>query len=193
MVAKLLFKYGTMGSGKSLELIKTKNNYDIQNKNCIVLTSSMDTRSGERLVRTRLGHVANAEYINDDTYDDIANLHENEPVDCVLVDEAQFLTEEDVYMLSEIVDNLDIPVICFGLKTDFSTGLFTGSDALFRFADSVEELVTECFNCKRKSVMNARLVNGLAIYSGEQIQIGDAEYLPLCRHCYKHFNDGKVD
>lgn len=191
MSAKLIYKYGTMGSGKSMELIKTKYNYDIQGKHCVVLTSSLDTRSGLNEVKSRNGQTTAANYITDNTFDEILNLHVNDPINCILVDESQFLSEDDVFTLSEIVDNFDIPVICFGLKTDFVTGLFTGSDALLRYADEVQEMVTECFNCSRKSILNLRLVNGLAVYTGEQIEIGDSEYLPVCRYCYKHFNEIK--
>lgn len=188
MTAKLIFKYGTMGSGKSMELIKTKYNYDIQGKHCHVLTSVTDTRSGKNKVRSRNGQEVTAEYITEDLYEDVLNIHMNDSINCILVDEAQFLTEEQVYILAEIVDDLDIPVICFGLKTDFLTGLFSGSDALFRYADDIEELVTECFKCSRKSNMNIRISGGKAVYTGSQIQVGDSEYLPVCRKCYKTFN-----
>lgn len=188
-MAKLSFRFGTMGSGKSLELIKIKTNYDIQGKNCIILTSSLDTRSGLSEVSSRNGQKEKAIYIDEDTYFDIANMKENEPIHCILVDEAQFLTKEDVLMLGDVVDDLGIPVICFGLRTDFSGNLFDGSKALIEYADDIQELVTECFNCDKKSILNLRLVNGRAVYTGEQIQIGDSEYLPLCRYCFKHFNE----
>lgn len=177
-----------MGSGKSLELLKTKTNYDIQGKNCIILTSTLDNRSGLGVVASRNGQKENAIIIDEDTYYDIANMKENEVINCILVDEAQFLTKEDVIMLSEVVDDFDIPVICFGLRTDFAGNLFEGSKALLEYADNIQELVTECFNCDKKSIFNIRLVNGRAVYTGEQIQIGDSEYLPVCRYCFKHYN-----
>lgn len=191
-MAQLYFKYGTMSSGKSLDLITTAYNYEKQNKRILVFTSSIDTRSGFKKIKSRTGHSWDANYIPSDTldfYNMIKHEHEKEKIYCILVDESQFLNKEQIVMLSKIVDDLNIPVICWGLKNDFQNNLFEGTATLLAYADKIESLKTICFVCDRKATMNLRLNNGKAVYHGEQIMVGDEEYIPVCRNCYNHYND----
>lgn len=191
-MAQLYFKYGTMSSGKSLDLITTAYNYEKQNKRILVFTSSIDTRSGFKKIKSRTGHSWDANYIPLDTldfYNMIRHEHKKEKIYCILVDEAQFLNKEQIVMLSKIVDDLNIPVICWGLKNDFQNNLFEGTATLLAYADKIESLKTICFVCDRKATMNLRLNNGKAVYHGEQIMVGDEEYIPVCRNCYNHYND----
>lgn len=187
-MARLYFKYGTMASGKSAALIGIAKNYEIQGKRVIIISSAMDNRFGEGVVASRNGLKAEALLV-DRERDIFALVNSREPgkLHCVLVDEAQFLTREQVLQLTGIVDELDLPVIAFGLKNDFQNELFEGSKALILYADRLDELKTVCWFCNRKATMNLRLCDGKPVYDGEQIQVGGSEsYLPVCRRCYKH-------
>ncbi len=186
-MAKLYFKYGAMNSGKSIEIIKVAHNYEEQNKPVKIFTSIVDNRSGQGKVASRAGFEREATPI-----DDQMNVFElvkasQEELFCILIDEAQFLNKEHVLQLTHIVDDLNIPVMCFGLKNDFSNELFEGSKYLLLYADKIEEIKTICWFCHRKASMNLRIANGKPVYQGEQIQIGGNEsYLPVCRKCYFH-------
>lgn len=193
-MAQLYFKHGTMSSGKSVDLIITAYNYENQNKGILVYTSSLDTRSGYKLIESRTGHSWKANYVPSnakDLYDDIKGQVSSKKIYCVLVDEAQFLNKEQIITLANIVDDFDIPVICYGLKNDFQNNLFEGSATLLAYADKIEPLKTICYVCNRKATMNLRLNNGKAIYHGEQIMVGDEEYIPVCRKCYTNYNSFK--
>lgn len=185
-MAQLFFKYGAMNAGKSIDLLKTAHNYEEQGKNVVILTSALDTRAEVGKVSSRIGLEANA--IPIDSYSHPAGLiGNNKPgkINCVLIDEAQFLTEEQVIEIADIiVDAWNIPVICFGLKTDFQGKLFEGSKALFENADKLEEIKTVCQYCDKKATFNLRTVNGKPEYTGNQIQIGDQEYISVCRKHY---------
>lgn len=187
-MAKLYFKYGTMASGKSAALIGIAKNYEIQGKRVIIISSALDNRFGEGVVASRNGLKAEALLV--DRQSDIltlVNCRKPETLHCVLVDEAQFLTREQVFQLTRIVDELEIPVIAFGLKNDSRNELFEGSQALILYADRLDELKTVCWFCDRKATMNLRLCDGKPVYDGEQIQVGGSEsYLPVCRSCYRH-------
>lgn len=189
-MAQLFFKYGTMNSSKSANLLMTAHNYESQGKNVIIMTSALDTRAGNAKVESRVGLTADAMSImpQDNVYELYADYMEMSGYDprdiaCVLIDEAQFLTQEQVEQIAYgIVDGEEIPVICYGLKTDFQGHLFNGSKALFELADKLEEIKTVCQFCNKKATMNLRTVNGMPVYDGEQVQIGDQEYLSVCRH-----------
>ena len=184
-MAQLFFKYGAMNSGKSIEILKVAHNYEEQNKPVVLMTSGLDTRSGVGNVASRIGLERTAIPIFDETdvYETIANLEEK-PY-CVLIDEAQFLKKHHVLAFTRVVDELNIPVMAFGLKNDFRNELFEGSQYLLLYADKIEEVKTVCWFCNKKATMNLRIIDGKPNYSGKQIQIGDNQnYLPVCRKCY---------
>jgi len=190
-MAQLFFKYGTMNSGKSFEIIKVAHNYEEQNKPVLIFKPAIDTRSGHDRVGTRAGLTRRAIPVHDD--DDLFERVKKElasspgkRIYCVLVDEAQFLRKHHVWELTRIVDELDIPVMAFGLKNDFRNQLFEGSRELLIHADKIEEIKTICWYCDRKATMVIRYQDGKPVNEGEQIMIGgNEEYKPVCRRCYK--------
>ncbi len=191
-MAKLYFKYGAMNSGKSIEIIKVAHNYEEQKKPVRLYTSAVDHRSGVGYIASRTGFERQAEIIYDDTdlFEDIASVKEK--LYCILIDEAQFLNKVHILQLARVVDELDIPVMAFGLKNDFSNQLFEGSEYLLLYADKIEEIKTICWFCHKKAIMNLRFADGKPVYRGEQIQIGGNEsYIPVCRKCYK--NPGTIE
>ena len=171
--------------GKSIELLKVAYNYNERGHNVILITSSLDDRYGKDKITTRVGISKEAIAVtkNENLYD-IVMKNMNEGVACVLVDEAQFLTKSQVDELADVVDYLNIPVICYGLRTDFITNSFEGSKRLFEIADNIEEIKTVC-ECLSKATVNARFVDGVITTEGEQVVIGTNEYKSLCRKCYK--------
>jgi len=180
-----------MNAGKSLELIKVAYNYEERGKNVWVLTSAVDDRYGAGQVTSRLGVSRDAVMINDET--NILKLFMEadtyKRIDCVLVDECQFLKKHHVQELVEIVDSFDTPVLAYGLKNDFRNELFEGSYYMLVYADKIEEIKTICW-CGRKATMVARVVDGKFVKSGEQIVVGGNDmYVSLCR---KHYNDGRL-
>ncbi|BFT75440.1 MULTISPECIES: thymidine kinase [Paenibacillus] len=182
-MAKLYFRYGTMNSGKSIEVLRVAHNYEEQGKKALLLTSVVDDRFGVGKVVSRIGMQKNA-IVVDDTLD-MVELAQVESPNCILVDEAQFLTKGQVAQLITIVDDLNIPVIAYGLRADFMGQLFEGSMALIAAADTIEEIKTVCWYCDKKAIMNMRCKDGEPIFHGEQIQIGGNEsYVPVCRKCY---------
>ena len=183
-MAKLFFKYGTMKSGKSMHLLMTAHNYESQGKKVLIYTSRLDDGWGTSKVRSRVGIQKDARIVKHNILEEVAN---EGNVNCVLVDESQFLSIEDVLNLTEIVDILNIPVICYGLKNDFQNELFEGSQSLLEYADDIELIKTVC-ECGKKATMNLRFKNGEPTYSGTQILTGDNEYKPVCR---KHYNNYK--
>lgn len=189
-MAKLYFKYSSMGAGKSLDLLKTNYNYEERGKNVIRLTSSRDDRYGENIITSRVGISKSAIGITDEMniFDFITN-YENS-IDCILVDEVQFFKKHHIYELSDIVDILNIPVICYGIRSDFQTEPFEGSLYLLTIADEIEELKTLCSKCNKKAILNIRYkINNdtiKIITEGDQVEIGGNDnYMPLCRKCYK--------
>jgi thymidine kinase len=177
-----------MGAGKTLDLLKVAYNYEERGKNVLLLTSSFDNRHGLGKITSRTGLNRDAQIISntENIFDIVKNTNN---IDCVLIDEAQFLTKKHVMELTDVVDGLDIPVICYGLRSDFILNPFEGSSYLMAIADSIEEIRTICW-CGKKANINARISNGEIIREGEQIQIGGNEsYISLCR---KHFKDGKI-
>ena len=190
-MAQLFYTHGTMNSGKSIEVLKVVHNYEEQNKRVILLTSGLDDRTRVGEVSSRIGIRKDAGCIYKDT--DIfqyirgieSQVTDGRQLYAIVVDECQFLTLEQVRQLSRIVDELKVPVLCYGLKNDFMNQLFEGSRALLIYADKITEIKTVCKYCNRKATMNLRLHNGVPVYEGEQIQIGGNEsYQAVCRSCY---------
>ncbi|MFD0695524.1 thymidine kinase [Paenibacillus sp. GCM10027628] len=182
-MAKLYFRYGTMNSGKSIEVLRVAHNYEEQGKKVLLLTPVVDDRYGVGQVASRIGMQKNALVVDDQL--DMIELARAEQPNCILVDEAQFLNKLQVAQLIDIVDDLNIPVIAYGLRADFMGELFEGSTALIAVADTIEEIKTVCWYCDKKAIMNMRCKDGEPIFHGEQIQIGGNEsYVPVCRKCY---------
>jgi thymidine kinase len=190
-VAQLYYRYSTMNAGKSIELIKVAYNYEERGKKVLALTPSVDDRYGVGVISSRIGITREAFAISDDT--NILELFmresKKENIDCVLVDECQFLKKHHVQELVEIVDSCDVPVLAYGLKNDFKNELFEGSYYMLVYADKIEEIKTICW-CGRKATMVARIVDGRFVKTGEQIVVGGNDmYISLCR---KHYNDGRL-
>lgn len=181
-----------MNAGKSIELIKVAYNYEERGKRVLVLTPSVDDRHGVGVIASRIGVTREAIAVNDETNILELFMKENKksPVDCVLVDECQFLKKHHVQELVEIVDSCDTPVLAYGLKNDFKNELFEGSYYMLVYADKIEEIKTICW-CGRKATMVARIVDGKFVKTGEQIVVGGNDmYISLCR---KHYNDGRLE
>ena len=190
-MAQLFFKYSTMNAGKSIELIKVAYNYEERGKRVFCLTPKVDSRYGEGVIASRVGLQRTAVAISGDM--DILEVfmreNEKQPIDCVLVDEGQFLKKHHVEELVEIVDSLNVPVMVYGLKNDFKNELFEGSYYLLVYADKIEEIKTICW-CGRKATMVARVEDGKLVKEGKQIIVGGNNmYVSLCR---KHYNDGRI-
>lgn len=186
-MAQLFFKYGAMNSGKTIEILKVAHNYEEQNKPVLIFTSALDDRDKIGYVASRIGIKREAIplYPETDMYERVLN--EEQTPYCILVDESQFLLKEHVLQMAKIVDDLNIPVMAFGLKNDFTNTLFEGSKYLLLYADKIEEIKTICWYCGKKAIMNLRMSDGNPVYEGEQIQIGGNEsYFPVCRHHYFH-------
>jgi thymidine kinase len=184
-MAKLYFRYSTMGAGKSLDLLKTAYNYEERDKYILLLTSSLDNRHGKNKITSRLGIDRDAIPFTKDT--NIFNLVSDSSfgLNCVLIDEGQFLTKDQVWQLTDIVDDLDCDVIVYGLRSDFKGEPFEGSIYLMTLADEIEELKMVC-KYGEKTSMNMRLYNDKPIFDGNQVQIGGNEsYLPVCRKYFK--------
>ncbi|WP_020006536.1 thymidine kinase [Salinicoccus albus] len=184
-MAKLYYRYGTMQSNKSNQIITTHHQYTTQGKKCLAYSTPVDSRSGYKKIKSRIGLELLCEYMHEGVYEEVETIHEVTRVHAVVVDEAQFLSKTEVHRLSDIADYLDIPVICFGLKTDFRNELFEGSKTLLELSDAIDELKTICQYCNKKATLNLRMMDGQPVNVGETIQIGDEEYVPVCRKCYK--------
>lgn len=187
-MAKLYFYYSTMNAGKSTTLLQSSYNYQERGMHTLVYTAAIDDRFGVGRITSRIGISQDAHlfYKHTHLFDEIQAHHNKQKLSCILIDEAQFLTKEQVYQLSEVVDQLNIPVLCYGLRTDFQAELFEGSHYLLAWADQLEELKTIC-ECGRKANFVLRLnENGEVIKEGEQIQIGGNDrYLSVCRIHHK--------
>ena len=187
-MANLYFYYSTMNAGKSTTLLQSSYNYRERDMNTLVYTAAIDDRFGVGKVTSRIGISQDAFLFRSETnlFDEINEHIKKEKVHCVLVDEAQFLSKQQVYQLSDVVDKFKIPVLCYGLRTDFQAELFEGSKYLLAWADQLEELKTICY-CGRKANFVLRLNDqGEVIKEGAQIQIGGNDsYLSVCRLHYK--------
>ncbi|TMQ72732.1 MAG: thymidine kinase [Candidatus Eisenbacteria bacterium] len=182
-MAKLYFRHGTVGSAKTLNLLAVAHNYRQQEKRVLLMKPSLDTRFGEATIRSRAGLDCEADLLLhpdsrlDD--DDFRGLH------CALVDEAQFVSSAVIDQLRRITLELEVPIICYGLRADFRGQLFEGSRRLFEMADSIEEVKTTCAFCTRKAIMNLKHANGVATVEGPSIDLGAEEkYFPACYRCY---------
>jgi len=172
-----------MNAGKSTEILKIAHNYEEQHKSVLLFTPSIDDRYGKGKITSRMGFQRDA-YIIDPKMDMYAIAQEKNP-DCVLVDEGQFLSREQVVVLTHIVDRLNIPVIVYGLKNDFRNRLLPGSEALLLFADKIEEIKAVCWHCHKKATMLIKYKDGQPVADGAQIEIGGNDtYIYVCRKCY---------
>ena len=185
-MAKLYFYYSTMNAGKSTSLLQSSHNYRERGMRTLVYTAQFDQRGGGR-VHSRIGLSSEARHFaaGSDLYEEIAGEHSRQAISCVLLDEAQFLQPQQVEQLAAVVDRLSIPVLCYGLRTDFRGELFPGSARLLALADDLAELKTIC-HCGRKATMVVRVgTDGAVERDGEQVEIGGNErYLSLCRRHY---------
>ncbi len=189
-MAQLYFRYSTMNAGKSIELIKVAYNYEERGKRVLTLVPSADNRYGTGVITSRIGIQRQAIMVSQDSniLEIFMREREKDDIDCVLIDESQFLKKHHVQELVEIVDSFNVPVLAYGLKNDFRNEMFEGSYYLLIYADKIEEIKTICW-CGRKATMIARIVNGEFVKKGEQVVIGGNDmYVSLCR---KHYNDGR--
>ena len=182
-MAKLYFRYGSVGSAKTLNLLAVAHAYTQQKKTVIVIKPSLDTRFGKDSVTSRAGLTRDADLLVGPTselpHDKLRG------VNCILVDEAQFLSAYVVEQLRQVATKLNVPVICYGLRGDFRTHLFAGSQRLMELADEITEVKTTCVFCDRKAVFNLKLVNDKPTRSGPVVDLGSEEkYLPTCAKCY---------
>ncbi len=186
-MAKLYFRYGAMGSSKTANAIMVKYNYYERGKRALLIKPAVDVRDGKYTIQSRCG-LKDECVLMDDLDVDAVKRHE---YDCLIVDEAQFLTHAQVELLTEIVDDYDVPVICYGLRADFQGNFFEGSHYLLAMADTIEEIKTICW-CGRKATCNARLDgHGHVTKVGEQVVLGANDtYISLCRRHWKQGDPG---
>lgn len=197
-MAKLYFRYGAVGSAKTLNLVAVAHNYRQQGKRVVLIKPAFDDRFGERLIKSRSGLAVEADILlGAETRLDPEQFR---GASCIIVDEAQFLSPAIIEQLRELTLTLNVPVICYGLRADFRTSLFEGSKRLLELADAIEEVKSTCAFCNKKATMNLKHVNGIATIEGASIELGGEErFLPACFGCYqdavksralvsKHFN-----
>ena len=195
-MSKLYFRYGAMNSGKSTHLMQVAHNYEERGMRVILIKPSTDKKGGDKLV-SRLGVERKVDILFEkkmDIYEEIKKWQEVKfKIDCILVDEVQFMTKEQVDQLFKIAVVLDIPVICYGLRTDFMMEGFEGSTRLLLLAHSIEEMKTIC-KCGRKAILNGRKINDEFVFEGEQVaidNIDNVQYESLCGHCYFKYKNNK--
>ena len=192
-MAKLYFHYSSMNAGKSTALLQADHNYFERGMNALLFTARLDDREGVGVISSRIGIKKGA--LTFENGDNLFNIVESEKnrsgLDCVLIDEAQFLSKEQVQQLTRVVDKLEIPVLTYGIRTDFMGEVFEGSKFLMGWADEIKEIKTVC-HCGKKATMNARVSkDGKMETAGEQIEIGGNErYISLCRNCFYESNTG---
>jgi len=184
-VAKLYFRYGTMDSAKSMNLLAVAHNYRKQGKRVVLMKPRLDTRFGAEKISSRSGLEATADLMTDE--DTVLDPRDFAGLDCILVDEAQFLPPSVIDDLRRITVDPGVPVICYGLRTDFKTKLFPGAQRLMELADGIEEVKVTCQYCQKKAICNLRFVNGAPTVEGPQIQLGAEEsYAPVC---WAHYDE----
>ena len=187
-MAKLYFYYSAMNAGKTTTLLQSSHNYAERGMTTLLLKPLIDDREGLNVIRSRVGLEAEAKNFekDDNLLQKIEGQNKTKSLNCVLVDEAQFLTRDQVIQLGNVVDRLEIPVLCYGLRTDFLGELFEGSRSLLAWADELREIKTVC-HCGKKAIMTVRLnEEGKPLQAGEQIQIGGNEsYVSMCRRHFK--------
>ena len=188
-MAKLHFRYGPMGSSKTAQVLMTRFNYLERGRSVLLMKPGTDTRDGVTTIKSRIGLSAEAIVIN--TIDDIAVQMAKHHADVIIVDEAQFLNREQVIQLRDIVSKYDIPVMCYGLRTDFQGLLFEGSKALFELADEIQEIPSIC-DCGGKAIINARFdEHGRIVTDGDVVDLGGNEkYKAVCWCCYQKLKRG---
>ncbi|MGC6530245.1 MAG: thymidine kinase [Candidatus Puniceispirillaceae bacterium] len=183
-MAKLYFSYSAMNAGKTTILLQASHNYGERGMHTLLLTAQLDDRAGTGVIASRIGLEASAQTFRSDTdlFDLIQSEHEKDALSCVLIDEAQFLSTPQVWQLAKVADHLNIPVMCYGLRTDFQGNLFEGSACLLAIADNLREIRTIC-HCGSKATMVVRQSEGGdVIRDGDQIEIGgNDKYVSLCR------------
>lgn len=185
-MAKLYFYYGAMNSSKTANALMTHFNYEEVGQNALLCKTETDTRDGARVIRSRIGLEMECIFLSE-----LMEMSEEaiKQYDCIIVDEVQFATKEQVDFLSDIVDFMEVPVVCYGLRTDFQNNLFAGSERLIAIADTIHEVKTVCW-CGKKATANARFNSAGIIRDGEQVFLGaNDSYVALCR---KHFKQGKL-
>lgn len=195
-MSKLYFRYGAMNSGKSTHLMQVAYNYEERGMKVILIKPSTDKKGGDKLV-SRLGVERKVDILCEkkmDIYEEIKKWQEVKfNIDCILVDEVQFMTKKQVDQLFKIAVVLDIPVICYGLRTDFMMEGFEGSTRLLLLAHSIEEMKTIC-KCGKKAILNGRKINDEFVFEGEQVaidNIDNVQYESLCGHCYFKYKNNK--
>jgi thymidine kinase len=184
-MAKLYFKYGAMGSSKTAQALITKYNYEENDLNVWLIKPSADTRDGVNILRSRIGLEAQVHVITPamDVYELFVTTKRN-CCDVIIVDECQFMTAKQIDELRAIVNDFNVPVLCFGLRTDFQTKLFPGSMRLMELADCIEEIKTMC-DCGAKATVNARINDGFIVTEGAQVVLGGNDsYIAMCHRCY---------
>ncbi len=187
-MAKLYFHYSTMNAGKSTLLLQASYNYQERGMKTYLMTARLDTRAGAGRIASRIGIAAEADRFDpgEDLFAKIARRLDQGPVACIFVDEAQFLEKEQVWQLARAVDDLGVPVMCYGLRVDFRGELFPGSAALLALADEMREARTICHCGKKATMVVRRAADGTVVTSGDQVQIGGNEtYLSLCRRHWR--------
>ena len=185
-MAKLYFRYGVMGSSKTANALMVRYNYEERGQKALMVKPAIDQRDGAHVVSSRIGLKHGCIY-----FSEFKAMSEDEikAWQCIIIDEAQFLSRDDVWFVTDVVDRLGVPVICYGLRADFRGDLFPGSEALLAWADIVEEVKTICW-CGKKATCNARVIDGKVAREGEQIVLGgDESYVSLCR---KHWRNGDL-
>ena len=179
-MAKLIFRYGAMGSSKTANALMVRYNYTEKGKKVVLLKPRREDRDGVEVIKSRIGLAEPCEFAEDFLAD-----YSGEHYDCIIVDEAQFLAPEIIDRLSDLVDAHGITVICYGLRTDFQSHLFPGAKRLMELADDIEQIKTICW-CGKRAQFNARIMDGKMVTEGEQVQLGGNEsYTALCRKHYK--------
>ena len=182
-MAKLYFRYGTVGSAKTLNLLAVAHNYRQQGKKILLMKPDFDTRFGKERIKSRAGLEMQADVLLAD--EKSLQGRDYTGVSCILVDEAQFLSGKVIEALRRISLDFDIPILCYGLRTDFKSRLFEGSARLMELADSIEEVKATCHYCNKKSIVNLKHVNGRAVSEGPSVELGAEEkYFPTCYKCY---------
>ena len=184
-MAKLYFKYGAMGSSKTAQVLTTKFNYEERGMRVWLIKPATDTRDGDEVIKSRIGLSSPCDTVKkgDDIYSAFCDGHTD--TDVIIADECQFFTAEQIDQLRAIVNDKNVPVLCFGLRTDFLTRLFPGSRRLFEVADSITEIKTIC-ECGRKATVNARIDSeGKIVTEGRQVFLGGNErYMAICHKCW---------
>lgn len=191
-MSKVYFRYAAMNAGKSTQLLQVRYNYHERGQTTFLLKPSIDDRDGVFVIRPRIGLVAEVDALvfpNSNLWTMVVDRLQKGKLNCILIDEAQFLAQEQVQQLCGVADELDIPVMCYGLRSDFRGCLFPGSATLMALADDLEEIKTICW-CGKKATMNARIVDGHVVREGPQVSIGGNEaYVALCR---RHWREDRL-